>query len=115
MFDSLKWKIIGLLLAAAGSSAAGGLAFETLFEKDWFLTLLEEPEKLGATSGSVVLLPILFLILSGVQSYLVSVGVLTAASTAGLMYLGVDTPLPELLTVTGVGSAVGVLLYRIVT
>ncbi|MEO1330293.1 MAG: hypothetical protein AAFW46_11575 [Pseudomonadota bacterium] len=115
MFNSIKWKIIGLLLAAVGSSAAGGFAFETILEKDWFSRLLEDPEKLGATSGSVILLPILFLILSGVQSYLVSVAVLAAASTAGLMYLGVDTPLQELLIVTGVGSAVAVLLYRIVT
>lgn len=115
MFKSLQWTLFGLLLAAAGSTAAGGFAFETLFEKDWFLGLLEDPEKLGATAGSVILLPILFFVLRGVQSYVFSVAALTAASTAGLIYLGVETPLPQLLTVTGVGSAAGVLLYRVVT
>lgn len=115
MFDNLKWKLLGLVLAAFGSTAAGGFAVEQIFQKDYFLDLLEDPSKIGATSGSVILLPVLFLILSGIQSYFFSVAILTAAMTGGLMYLGVETPLPELLTVTGVGSATAVLLYRIVT
>lgn len=115
MFDKLRWKLFAMVLAAVGSTAAGGFAVESVFENDWFSTLWNEPEKLGATSGSVILLPILFLLLSGIQSYFVSVAVLTAAMTGGLMYLGVETPLEQLLTITGVGSAVAVLCYRIIT
>lgn len=124
MLDALKWKLFALALAAVGSTAAGGVAVETLFERDWFASLLNDPEKLGATGGAVIILPLIFLILSGVASYLVSVALLTAAMTAGLLYLGLEPQMTEvlgvmlpleLLTVTGVGSAVAVLLYRIVT
>ncbi|MEL6280860.1 MAG: hypothetical protein AAFQ73_09290 [Pseudomonadota bacterium] len=134
MLNSLKWKIIAMVLAAAGSTAAGGFAADSLFQEGWLESLLSDPQKIGATGGAAVLLPIIFLLMSGVKSYLFSVAILTAAMLAGLVYLGVDvpfdqlgpacfaSPLPEscrpimqLLTVTGVGSAVAVLVYRIIT
>lgn len=119
MFDSLKWKIIGLALAAFGSTAAGGIAVENLFDREWFAQLLEDPTSVGATGGSVILLPILFFLLSGIRSYFVSVAVLTVAMTAGLIYLQgaqlTEVEWGPLLTLTGVGSAAAVLLYRIVT
>lgn len=134
MFNSLKWKIIALLAAAVGSTAAGGFAADTLFEDGWIEGLINDPERVGATGGVALLLPVIFLLMSGVKSYLFSVAILTAVMIAGLMYMGVDVPLDQLspaclsspmplecrpamqlLTVTGVGSAVAVLVYRIIT
>lgn len=104
-----------MLAAAVGSTAAGGVAVEQLFGTDWFSTLISEPEKLGAQSGVVLLLPIVFLLMRGVQSYLFSVALLAGTMTGLLMYAGVEAPIEQLLTVTGVGSAVAVLCYRIIT
>lgn len=133
----MMWrKIIAILLAGGGSAGAASVALSELFGAggdpaaaasggglfgpdgaiNWE-TLTAASEKVGASGLGAILLPIVFFFLRGVQSYVISVAVLTAAAIAGVLYFGLapNMPLVELATVTGIGSAVAVAVYRIIT
>lgn len=110
-------KIIAILLAGGGSAAASTVAFNEIFGEGGLSVdaLLKASEQVGASGAGAILLPVVFYFLSGVKSYFTSVLILTVAAVAGLLYLGVEMPLEQLATVAGIGSAVAVGVYRIIT
>ena len=111
-------KLIAILLAGGGSTAAAVAGFEQIFGDGSFNldALMQEPERAGAIGGSTVVLPILFYFLSGVRSYVTSVAIVAVLMFCGLYFgLEVDAPLEQIATVSGIGAAVSVLVYRIIT
>ena len=111
-------KILAILLAGGGSTAAAVAGFEQIFGDGSFNldALIQQPERAGAIGGSTVVLPILFYFLSGVRSYFTSVAIVAVLMFCGLYFgLQVDAPLEHIATVSGIGAAVSVLVYRIIT
>lgn len=115
---------IAMLVAAFGASAASTLTLAEIASSAGALggsqgldldALYAAAEKVGGAGAGTVLLPIVFLLLRGLQSYVVSVAVLAAAMVGGMIYLGVDLPLEQMAITAAAGSAVGVGAYRLMT
>lgn len=110
--------LIAMLLAGGGAAGASSVALNEMFGEGGFNldAIFESATEVGPMSLGVLVLPVLFYFLSGVFSYVTSVVVLAAAAAAVLkFYVGVETPLEALAIVCGIGSAVAVGVYRIIT
>lgn len=115
---------IAVLVAAVSASAASTVTLAELASTAGAFggsdgidlsALTAAAEKVGGAGAGSVVLPIVFLLLRGLQSYVISVAVLAAAMVGGMIYLGVDLPLEQMAITAAAGSAVGVGAYRVMT